>query len=135
MLSTQELLAGVPIFAGLSPKELKKLVKDAHEVSFPAGTHLTDDEDFGTMFFVVREGELDVSVHEQLVRTVGPGDYLGEMALIDKETRSATVVARVDTACVVFTRPVFRPFAYSHPEVAWALLEAMVARVREAEAR
>jgi len=117
VLSVEELLASVPIFAGLSHKELKKLAKDAHEVSFPAGTHLTDDEQFGTMFFVVREGELDVLVHGQPVRTAGPGDYLGEMALIDKETRSATVVA------------------YSHPEVAWALLEAMVGRLREAESR
>jgi CRP-like cAMP-binding protein len=135
MANHEDLLGRVPIFSALKPKELKKLARDAHETSYPAGKHLTEDDEFGTMFFVVVEGALEVTVRGRPVRTLGPGHYFGEMALIDKDTRSATVVAAADTQCLVFTRPVFRPFAHNHPEVTWALLEAMVARVREAEAR
>jgi CRP-like cAMP-binding protein len=133
MASTEELLAQVRIFSEVKPKDLTKLAKDAHDVSFAAGKHLTDDDQFGTMFFVVAEGSLEVSIRGNPVRTLGPGDSFGEMALIDRETRSATVIATADTRCLVFSRPVFRPFAINHPEVAWALLEVMVARVREAE--
>jgi CRP-like cAMP-binding protein len=84
---------------------------------------------------VVIDGSLEVTVRGTPVRKLGPGDYFGEMALIDREYRSATVVAETDSRCLVFSRPVLRPFAYNHPEVAWALLELMVKRVREAEAR
>jgi CRP-like cAMP-binding protein len=135
MQSAEEILAAVPIFADLSAKDLKKLAKEAHEVTFAAGTHLTDDEGFGVTFFVIAEGELEVHVKGSPIRKLGVGSYFGEMALIDRETRSATVIAQTDAKCLGFSRPVFRPFAYNHPEVAWALLEAMVARVREAEAR
>jgi CRP-like cAMP-binding protein len=135
MQSAEEILGAVPIFADLKPKDLKKLAREAHEVTFAAGTHLTDDAQFGSTFFVVASGELEVQVHGAPVRKLGVGSYFGEMALIDRETRSATVIAATDTTCLGFSRPVFRPFAYNHPEVSWALLEAMVARVREAESR
>ena len=133
MSSKEEILGRVSIFADLKPKDLKKLAKDAHEVTFAAGTHLTDHDQFGATFFIVAEGSVDVSVNGVAVRNLGVGSYFGEMALIDRETRSATVIAKTDLKCLVLTRPAFRPFAYAHPEVAWALLEAMVGRVREAE--
>jgi CRP-like cAMP-binding protein len=133
MINADEILGRVKIFADLDPKDLKKLAKDAHEVSFAAGTHLTDDDRFGITFFVVAEGSVQISVHGTAVRKLGPGSYFGEMALIDREVRSATVIAETDVKCLVFSRSAFRPFAYAHPEVAWALLEVMVERVREAE--
>jgi CRP-like cAMP-binding protein len=133
MTNAEEILGRVQIFADLKPKDLRKLAKDAHEVTFAAGTHLTDDDKFGTTFFVVVEGSVEVTVKGAAVRKLGVGSYFGEMALIDRETRSATVIAETDVRCLTFSRPAFRPFAYAHPEVAWALLEAMVARVREAE--
>jgi CRP-like cAMP-binding protein len=135
MESAEVILGQVPIFSDLKQKDLKKLAKEAHEVTFAAGTHLTEDDGFGVTFFVVVEGELEVQVKGSPIRKLGVGSYFGEMALIDRETRSATVVAETDAKCLGFSRPVFRPFAYHHPEVAWALLEAMVARVREAEGR
>jgi CRP-like cAMP-binding protein len=76
-----------------------------------------------------------VAVHGREVARLGPGDAFGEMALIDKSARSATVKA--DTEVHGYQLPVwsFRPFVESHPEMAWALLEALAQRVREAEAR
>ena len=74
-------------------------------------------------------------MHGEEVGRLGPGDALGEMALIDKSARSATV--RADSEVHAFQLPVwsFRPLIESHPEVVWAFLEAMARRVREAEAR
>ncbi len=135
MTDADEVLGRVALFAGVKPKDLKRLAKDAHEVSFEAGTTLMEDDGFGTTFLVVAEGKVEIAVHGKPVRSVGPGECFGEMALIDRDTRSATAKAVATTRCLVFSRPVFRPFAHNHPEVAWALLELMVARVREAEAR
>src|SRR5579871_3804158 len=135
MTRAEELLSRIPIFSDLKQKDLKRLAGEAHELRFDAGTHLTDDDQFGSTFFVMVEGTVDVTVKGQPVRSLGPGDYFGEMGLVDRDHRSATVVAKTDVVCLVISRPVFRPFAFSHPEVAWALLEVMVARVREAESR
>jgi CRP/FNR family cyclic AMP-dependent transcriptional regulator len=119
----------------LSKKELTRLASNAHERTFPAGTVLTEQDGTGVTFGVIIEGEAEVSVHGQLARTLGTGDSFGEMALIDHSFRSATITAKTDLRCLLFTAWVFRPFAMEHPEVAWALLEVMVQRVREAESR
>jgi CRP/FNR family cyclic AMP-dependent transcriptional regulator len=135
MATTAEILASVPLFSMLGKKELGSLAAEIHERTFPAGTALTEDEEFGTIFTVIAGGEATVTVNGQIVRTLGPGDYFGEMALIDRSPRSATVTAKTDLHCLMLTQWVFRPFALQHPEVAWALLEIMVGRVREAEDR
>jgi CRP-like cAMP-binding protein len=96
---------------------------------------LTDEDETGVTFGVIQAGEAAVSVHGHKVRTLGPGDSFGEMALIDHSYRSATITAETELRCLMFTSWVFRPFALEHPEVAWALLELMVQRVRDAESR
>jgi CRP-like cAMP-binding protein len=135
MANVQDVLAEVPIFSMLKPKELKSLAADAHELSYPAGTTLAETDELGTTFFVVVEGTLRVLVDGKEIRTIGPGGFFGEMALIDHSPRAATIVTETDTRCLVFSSWVFRPFTLKHPEVAWALLELMVARIREAEKR
>jgi CRP/FNR family cyclic AMP-dependent transcriptional regulator len=134
-MDAAEILGSVSLFAELKPKELKQLAREAHDMSFRAGTKLTEDRALGVTFFVLAEGSATVTVGETAVRTLGPGDFFGEMSLIDRATRSATVVADTDVKCLVFSAWVFRPFALAHPEVAWALLETMVERVRDAERR
>ena len=135
MTAPQEVLAKVPLFSMLSKKDLAKLANNAHDRTFPAGTVLTEQDDTGATFGVIVEGQAAVSVHGRPARTLGPGDYFGEMALIDHSYRSATITAETDLHCLMFTAWVFRPFALEHPEVAWVLLELMVQRVRDAEAR
>lgn len=119
----------------LSKKELANLAKNAHDRTFPVGAVLTDEDETGVTFGVIQAGEAAVSVHGHKVRTLGPGDSFGEMALIDHSYRSATITAETELRCLMFTSWVFRPFALEHPEVAWALLELMVQRVRDAESR
>ena len=135
MTTPQEVLAKVPLFSMLSKKELTQLASNAHDRTFPAGAVLTAQDETGVTFGVIVEGQAAVSVHGQTARTLGPGDYFGEMALIDHSFRSATITAETDLRCLLFTAWVFRPFAMEHPETAWALLEVMVQRVRDAEAR
>ena len=136
MTTPEEALAQVSLFSMLPKKELVRLARQAHDRTFPAGTVLTvEEEEGGATFGVIVEGRAVVSVHGRPARTLGPGDYFGEMALIDHSYRSATVTAETDMECLLFVAWVFRPFAMEHPETAWALLEAMVHRVRDAEAR
>jgi CRP/FNR family cyclic AMP-dependent transcriptional regulator len=135
MTAPQEVLAKVPLFSMLSKKDLARLANNAHERTFPAGAVLTEQDETGVTFGVIMEGQAAVSVHGRPARTLGPGDYFGEMALIDHSYRSATITADTELRCLMFTAWVFRPFALEHPEVAWALLELMVQRVRDAEAR
>jgi CRP/FNR family transcriptional regulator, cyclic AMP receptor protein len=135
MTTPQEVLAQVPMFSMLSKKDLDKLVRSGHDRAFPAGAVLTEEGKTGVTFGVILDGRAVVSVHGRPVRTLGPGDYFGEMALIDNSFRSAEITAETDLRCLLFVAWVFRPFAMEHPESAWALLEIMVQRVREAESR
>jgi CRP/FNR family transcriptional regulator, cyclic AMP receptor protein len=135
MTTPEEVLARVPLFSMLSKKDLANLARNAHDRTFPAGTVLTEEQESGVTFGVIMEGRASVSVRGRPARTLGPGDYFGEMALIDHSYRSATITAETDLHCLMFTAWVFRPFALEHPETAWALLEMMVQRVRDAESR
>jgi len=135
MTTPQEALAKVSLFSMLSKRDLANLAKNAHERTFPAGAVLTTEDETGATFGVIVDGQVAVTVHGRHVRTLGPGDFFGEMALIDHAARSANVTAETELRCLMFTSWVFRPFALEHPEVAWALLEVMVQRVRDIESR
>jgi CRP/FNR family cyclic AMP-dependent transcriptional regulator len=135
MTTPQEVLAKVPLFSMLSKKDLDGLASQAHERTFPAGAVLSEEGETGVTFGVIVDGRATVNVHGRPVRTLGPGDYFGEMALIDHSYRSASITAETEVHCLLFLAWVFRPFALEHPESAWALLEIMVQRIREAESR
>jgi CRP/FNR family cyclic AMP-dependent transcriptional regulator len=119
----------------LPKKELDRLAREADHWTFPLGKVLTEEEQSGVTFGVIVEGRAAVSVHGRAARTLGPRDYFGEMALIDHSYRSAKITAETELRCLLFVSWVLRPFAMEHPETAWALLEMMVQRVREAESR
>jgi CRP-like cAMP-binding protein len=135
MAMPEEVLAQVPLFSMLPKKELARLARNAEDRTFPAGAVLTDEEQVGVSFGVLVEGQAAVNVHGRPARALGPGDYFGEMALIDQSHRSAKITAETELRCLLFVAWVFRPFAMEHPETAWALLEMMVQRVRDAENR
>ena len=135
MTTPQEVLAQVPLFSMLPKKELGNLVHEANDRTFPAGAVVTEEDQTGVTFGVIVAGRAAVSIHGRPVRVLGPGDYFGEMALIDHSVRSAKITAETDLRCLMFVTWVFRPFAKEHPDSAWALLEMMVQRVRDAENR
>lgn len=126
-------LRGVSLFAKLSDKDLKRLAKNLNERTFQPGHEITAEGDEGVGFFLIDSGEVSVSRGGEHVRKLGPGDYFGEMALIDQRPRSATVTADTEVRCHGMTAWSFRPFVEGHGEVAWPLLEALVSRLRQAE--
>ena len=128
-------LQAVPLFSGLSDRDLKRLAKSLSERTFPAGHEITVEGKEGVGFFVIESGEVSVSRGGEHIRKLGPGDYFGEMAVIDQGPRSASVVAESEVRCRGMTAWSFRPFLESHGEVAWPLLEALVKRLRAAEVR
>jgi CRP/FNR family cyclic AMP-dependent transcriptional regulator len=130
-----ETLGGVPLFQGVKPKELKKLAERMQERTFSEGDAITTEGKSGVGFFVIEDGNATVSIDGKIVRTLGPGEYFGEIALIDSGPRSATVVATTDLRCRGMTAWEFRPFIEQHPEVAWPMLETLASRVRDAEKR
>jgi len=137
MPTPQEVLAGVPLFSMLPEVEVAKLARRAHELTVPAGTVVTDVDRAGVSFGVIVDGQAVVSVRGQPVRVLGTGDYFGEMALIDESfrLRSAKITAQTELHCLMFPKWGFRQFAMSHPQTAWAFLEMMAQRVRDAEGR
>ena len=132
--STQ-LIRGVPLFAEADEKFLDRLAGEFIERTYAPGETITEEGEAGRTFVVIESGEATVTVHGQEVGKLGPGESFGEMALIDKSARSATVKA--DSEVHGYQLPVwsFRPLVESHPEMAWALLEALAQRVRVAESR
>jgi CRP/FNR family cyclic AMP-dependent transcriptional regulator len=130
-----QLIRGVPLFKDADEKFLDRLAGEFIERTYEPGEDITEEGEAGRTFVVIESGEATVKVHGEEVAKLGPGDSFGEMALIDKSARSATITA--DSEVHGYQLPVwsFRPLVESHPEMAWALLEALAERVRTAEAR
>ena len=135
MADAVEALAKVPIFAGVGKKELKRLADKMSERTFAEGETAVEEGRGGAGFWLIRDGEASVSVAGEIVRTLGPDDYFGEIALLDDGPRSATVTAASDMRCLGMASWEFRPFVLDHPEMALQMLETLAGRLREAEAR
>jgi CRP/FNR family cyclic AMP-dependent transcriptional regulator len=130
-----DLIRGVPLFATADDRFLEQLAGEFMERTFSAGETIAEEGESGRTFVVIESGQATVTVHGQEVARLGPGNAFGEMALIDKSSRTATVRADTDVHCYQLPVWSFRPLVESHPEMAWALLEIVAQRVRDAEAR
>ena len=128
-------LKNVPLFAGLSDRDLERLGSRMRQRRFDQGDTIVTEGEGGVGFFIIDDGTATVSVGGESVRTLGPGDYFGEMALIDGGRRSATIVADTELVCRGMTAWEFRPLVQGDPDIAWPLIEALVARLRQAEQR
>jgi CRP/FNR family cyclic AMP-dependent transcriptional regulator len=135
MADFAQTLGRVQLFAGIGGRDLRNLAKRMTERTFAEGTTITTEGREGVGFFVIEDGNATVSLKGEILRTLGPGDHFGEIALIDRGPRSATIVATTDLRCRGMSAWEFRPFVKERPEVAWPLLENLVRMLREAEAR
>ena len=129
------LLRNVRLFSDLDEQDLESLADEFNERRFTAGDKIALEGEGGLMFFVVESGELSVDVHGESVSTMGPGSAFGEIALIDRRPRTATVTATSDVVAFGLPVFVFRPFVESRPQVAWKMLESMADRLAVAESR
>ncbi len=125
-----ELLEKVPLFQSLRGKDLETLARSFKDRTFSAGSAVTTEGQSGVGFFVIEDGTATVSVHGEERRTLGPGDYFGELALIDDSPRSATIVADTDLRCWGLTSWEFRPLVEQNAAIAWSMLRTLAQRLR-----
>ena len=119
------------LFAAIDDKTLGRIANQMKERRFAGGATVVAEGEHGAGFFVILEGDANVSVGGEHRITLGPGDHFGEVALLDEEgSRSATITAATDMRCYGLTPWEFRPFVEEHPKVAWALLQALARRLR-----
>ena len=128
-----ELIQRVPLFSDLDNRELKEIADSMKERLFAAGDTVTEEGKGGAGFFVIDEGSAKVSVRGQDVRTIGAGDYFGEIGLIADIDRTATIIAETDLRCYGMTFWDFRPLVETNASIAWKLLQAMAQRLKESE--
>jgi CRP-like cAMP-binding protein len=133
MAAPVELIQKVPLFADLDRKELSDLASWFKERSFSEGEEVVSEGRGGIGFFVIEQGEAGVSVHGDERASLGPGDYFGEVALIDEGARSATVTAKSPLRTYGLTSWEFRPLVENNASIAWKLLQTMAKRLRAAE--
>ena len=124
-----ELLKGVPLFARCSKKELGEIAQIADEIDLPEGKQLTKEGGRGREFFVLVEGNADVRRKRRKIGTLGPGDFLGEIALVTKMPRTATVTTTSPVRALVVSEQNFRRLLEGSPEVQIKVLEALAERV------
>jgi len=127
-------LRDVKILSGLKDADVASLAADLAERRVAAGDTIVGEGTGGVAFFFILEGETSVTVGGEEVATLGAGEYVGELALLDPEgPRSATVTAKTDVVLAAMSAWQFRPFVLAHPEVAWILLQRLARRLREAQ--
>jgi len=121
-------LRSIPLFSGLGKKELRAVASHADEVDVPEGKHLVCEGERPAEFFAIEEGEVEVRRGDEVLARLGPGDFFGETALIDRGVRNATVTAVAPSTLMVMTPPEFRAMAGAMPSVASRLQEAVEER-------
>jgi len=125
-----DLLRKVELFESLSGRDLKRLSDSFKESSSSAGDVIATEGQRGVGFFVIADGTVDYTIHDDKVGSGGPGDYFGEVALIDDGPRTATVKATSDVTAYGLTSWEFRPLVEENASIAWELLQKMARRLR-----
>jgi len=130
-----EHLSRVPLFAACSKRDLALVARRAENVRVDAGKVLVTEGEAGHEFFVIVSGTARVGRHGKRVTSLGPGRAFGELALLDKAPRNATVVAETPMELVVLGQREFAGIIDEVPGFARKLLTGMALRLREADAR
>ena len=130
-----EHLAQVRLFSAFNKKELVLIARASDEVDVPAGKELVKEGSPGHEFFLILSGEASVRRNGRKVATLGAGQYFGELALLDRQPRNASVVADTPMQLLVLGQREFAGILDEVPVLAHKMLTIMAARVREADAR
>ena len=129
----EQRLAEVPLFAGLSKKELRTIAHLATYLEEPAGAVLTSEGESGNEFIIVLEGAVEVQQGGEVIATRGAGDYFGEIALMDDRPRTATIVAKTAVEIEVIGRQEFTGMLAEVPELAGKIMATMAERLADLE--
>ena len=126
-------LSGVWLFDGCSKAERKSIERKAKAVEVPAGTTVVNEGEVGTVFYFINDGIATVTRRGRKVAELGPGQYFGELTLLDRLPRSATVKATTDLDLLAIVQGDFEAILKQSPSTTRKLLEATVARLRAAD--
>lgn len=136
-MAVEELLGSVALFAPLDRRALAGLARQATRRVYPPGETIVREGETGTALYVIARGRVRVErgtgPATAAVGELGPGDFFGELALIEDHPRSATVVAVEETECLLFVVWEFRALLKEHPQMALPIMNALIARLHRAE--
>jgi CRP/FNR family transcriptional regulator, cyclic AMP receptor protein len=133
--SIDEQLSAVPLFAGLSKRQLRRISSLMTRIDRPAEQVLTTQGEPGFEFFIVLEGEVEVRQGDRVIATRRAGEYVGEIALLDRRPRTATVVATTPVSVEVLNRREFASLLAQAPELSEQILATMAQRLADVEAQ
>ena len=123
-------LGRVPLFGGLSADDLETLATVTSRRPLDVGTVLTTEGEVGTEFYVIERGVVTITAHEQWLRTLGPGDFLGEIAILFGGTRTATAVASEAGSLLVLPKADFLELLAAHTSIEDKILTTASERLR-----
>ena len=126
-----ESLERVPLFADLSKRELQQIARLFKRRLFGAGETVVKEGSGGAAFYVIESGDATVLIRGKKISTLGPGDYFGEIALIDEGTRMATITADSELDCWGLTYWDFRPVVQANGVIGWKLLQRLAKMYRD----
>jgi CRP-like cAMP-binding protein len=122
-------LERVPLFAGLSHREREQIARRADEIDLPSGKQLLVEGRLPHEFFVILDGEVDVTHDAERLATLGPGDFFGEIALIEHGRRTASVVTSTPATLAVMSASSFEAMRHDMPQVAERINDAIRERL------
>ena len=137
-MTLEDTLATAPLFSELSRKDLKHLAAAAIVRDYKKGEAIVKEGENAVAFYIIRAGKVDIirgrgGKNEKVLATLGPGEFFGEMALLDSYPRSASVVATEVTECLVLSRWDFIAEMRTNPYIAVQMLSVLSRRLREAQ--
>ena len=127
------LLRNVRLFSDLDTREIEHIARSFKQRRFPQGETVIKEGSGGAAFFVIESGEATVTIGGEPRATLGPGDYFGEIALLDEGARIATIVAATELVCHGLTLWEFRPLVEENGVIGWKLLQTLAKELRTAE--
>jgi CRP-like cAMP-binding protein len=125
-------LAKVPLFSDCSQRDLQTIARVVRDIPHRADTVIAREGEPGVGLFIILDGTAEVSIGGRKKATLGPGDFFGEIALLDGGPRTATVTAKTDVNLLGLTEWVFRGLMAEHPGIALKTLQQMAGRLRSA---
>lgn len=134
-MSHESFLARVPLFSNCTAAEISAISEVAQEHTYSAGQIIVTQGTPGQAFYMVLSGRVEILRDNNSLGTFGPGDFFGEMSLLDQAPRSATIRAVEETTCLMLSSWDFKALLEKHPSIAVKLLEVLSRRLRVADER
>ena len=132
-MGNEELLASVPLFSKVDKPDIERMARSVVPRSYKAGETIVKEGEQAVAFYIIASGRVVVRKGETELNTLGPGEYFGDMALIDGYPRATSVVALEDTELLAMTRWDFTAELRTNPTIAVAMLPVLSKRIRKLE--